>query len=200
MKYTNTNYVIAGPADREGDRTACRRRDHLAHHRAAGPVRHLLPRAGRHRACGQPFAHGYELVDGRPHRRHRFHASQPQAPPGQTDPQRTATPRRPPARSTPDRVVIRCLLGIRRRKPFRCPTKMGPARRLARVDEGVGCRAASWAWGHGGDIDAYDSFMAKTFDGSAISTTLHACGSTPSSPATDPRRGDVMSALYCPAA
>ena len=28
------------------------------------------------------------------------------------------------------------------------------------------------AWGHGGDIEGYHSFMAKTFDGPAISMTF----------------------------
>ena len=52
------------------------------------------------------------------------------------------------------------------------------------------------AWGHGGDIDGYHSFMAKTFGGPAISMTFTQSPDA-SSPATDPR-GDVMSALFCP--
>ena len=40
--------------DREGDGTACRRRDHLAHPRAAGPLRHLLPGAAATPGCGRP--------------------------------------------------------------------------------------------------------------------------------------------------
>ncbi len=53
------------------------------------------------------------------------------------------------------------------------------------------------AWGHGGDIEGYHSFMAGRVGGPAISMTFTQSPDA-SSPATDPR-GEVMSALYCPA-
>jgi len=69
------------------------------------------------------------------------------------------------------------------------------------LDYGLGLEKVSLpcgvtAWGHGGDIDGYHSFMAKTFGGPAISMTFTQSPDA-SSPATDPR-GDVMSALFCP--
>ncbi len=51
------------------------------------------------------------------------------------------------------------------------------------------------AWGHAGDLPGYHSFTAKTFDGPAVSMTFTQSPDA-SSPATDPR-GDVMAALYC---
>ena len=70
------------------------------------------------------------------------------------------------------------------------------------LDYGLGLMKVSLpcgvtAWGHGGDIDGYHSFMAKTADGPAISVTFTQSPDA-SSPATDPR-GDIMDALYCPA-
>ena len=70
------------------------------------------------------------------------------------------------------------------------------------LDYGLGLMKVSLpcgvtAWGHGGDIDGYHSFMAKTFGGPAISMTFTQSPDA-LSPATDPR-GDVMSALFCPA-
>jgi D-alanyl-D-alanine carboxypeptidase len=51
------------------------------------------------------------------------------------------------------------------------------------------------AWGHGGAIEGYHSFVAKPFGGPAVSMTFTQSPDA-SSPASDPR-GDVMSALYC---
>ena len=53
-------------------------------------------------------------------------------------------------------------------------------------------------WGHGGDIEGYHSLMAKAFGGPAVSMTFTQSPDA-ASPTTDPR-GDVMDALYCPAA
>ena len=53
------------------------------------------------------------------------------------------------------------------------------------------------AWGHGGDITGYHSFMAKTVDGPAISVILTQDPDVGSA-AADPR-GAIMDALYCPA-
>ena len=52
------------------------------------------------------------------------------------------------------------------------------------------------AWGHGGDIDGYHSYVVKTVDGPAISMTLTQSPEA-SSPTTDPR-ADVLMAQYCP--
>jgi D-alanyl-D-alanine carboxypeptidase len=70
------------------------------------------------------------------------------------------------------------------------------------LDYGLGLMKVSLpcgvtAWGHGGDLDGYHSFMAKTADGPAVSMTFTQDPDA-TSPATDPR-GTVMDALYCPA-
>jgi D-alanyl-D-alanine carboxypeptidase len=70
------------------------------------------------------------------------------------------------------------------------------------LDYGLGLMKVSLpcgtAWGHGGDLEGYHSFMAKTFDGPAISMTFTQDPDV-ASPTEDPR-GEVMDALYCPAA
>lgn len=68
------------------------------------------------------------------------------------------------------------------------------------IDYGLGLMKISLpcgvtAWGHGGDIPGYHSFMAKTFDGPAISVTLTQDPDT-ASPASDPRIA-MMESLYC---
>lgn len=68
------------------------------------------------------------------------------------------------------------------------------------IDYGLGLMKVSlpcgvMAWGHGGDIPGYHSFMAKTFDGPAISVTLTQDPDT-ASPASDPRIA-MMDSLYC---
>ncbi len=51
------------------------------------------------------------------------------------------------------------------------------------------------AWGHGGDIDGYHSYVAKPVDGPAISMTLTQVPDA-SRPSEDPR-GDILWELYC---
>ena len=52
------------------------------------------------------------------------------------------------------------------------------------------------AWGHGGDVEGFHSFVAKTADGPAISMTFTQEPDA-SKPAEDPR-GDILADLYCP--
>ena len=54
------------------------------------------------------------------------------------------------------------------------------------------------AWGHGGDIEGYHSLMVKSFDGPAVSMTFTQSPPDTQSIADDPR-GIVLDALYCPA-
>ncbi|MFV1362185.1 serine hydrolase domain-containing protein [Mycolicibacterium elephantis] len=51
------------------------------------------------------------------------------------------------------------------------------------------------AWGHGGDILGYHSFMAKPFDGPAVSMTFTQSPNA-ASPKSDPRVA-VLDAIYC---
>ena len=52
-------------------------------------------------------------------------------------------------------------------------------------------------WGHGGDIDGYHSLMAKGYGGPAVSVTFTQSPPESESLASDPR-ADVLIAVYCP--
>lgn len=52
-------------------------------------------------------------------------------------------------------------------------------------------------WGHGGDIDGYQSLMAKGYGGPAVSVTFTQSPPEADSLADDPR-ADVLNAVYCP--
>jgi D-alanyl-D-alanine carboxypeptidase len=54
------------------------------------------------------------------------------------------------------------------------------------------------AWGHGGDLAGYHSFMAKPLDGPTVSVTFTQYPPETESIADDPR-GAVLAAVYCPA-
>jgi D-alanyl-D-alanine carboxypeptidase len=53
-------------------------------------------------------------------------------------------------------------------------------------------------WGHGGDIDGYHSLMAKAFGSPAVSITFTQSPPETKSLADDPR-AEVLNAVYCPA-
>jgi D-alanyl-D-alanine carboxypeptidase len=192
MKYTNTNYVIAGLLIEK-----------VTGHAAADEItwRILLPLglfdtyfpAPGDMGLRQPFARGYELVEGGRTDVTAFNASAAGTAGGMVSTNEDTTTFL--TALLDGRVVPPALL---HQMMETVPMPDGDG--LLSYGLGLGkvslpCGAT--AWGHGGDIEGYHSFMAKTFDGPAISMTFTQSPDA-TSPATDPRR-DVLSALYCPA-
>jgi D-alanyl-D-alanine carboxypeptidase len=192
MKYTNTNYIIAGLLiEKVTGRPAVDEitwRIIVPH----GLFETYFPAPGDN-GLRRPFAHGYELVDGRRTDVTDFNAS--------------AAGMSGALVSTNEdtSAFITALLDGRVVPPAQLEEMMQTVPMPdgdGLLDYGLGLMKVSLpcgvtAWGHGGDIDGYHSFMAKTADRPAVSMTFTQDPDA-ASPAADPR-GDVMSALYCPA-
>lgn len=192
VKYTNTNYIVAGLLIQElTGRTAA---DEIT-------ARILLPLglsgtyfpAPDDRGLRVPFAHGYEVVDGSRTDVTDFNASA-----ASTAGALISTGEDITAFITAlldGRVVPRPQLAeMMRTVPM--PDSDGL------IEYGLGLWKVSLpcgvtAWGHGGDIAGYHSFVTKAVDGPAISVTLTESPKS-TAPADDPR-GAIMNALYCPA-
>ena len=191
MKYTNTNYIVLGlMIERVTGRPAV---DEITR-RIITPL-HLLdtyfPAPGD-TGLRTPSAHGYELVDGRRTDVTVFNASAAGTAGGliSTNEDMSAFI----TALLDGRIVTRPLLD-----QMMETVPMPDADGLLSYGLGLGkvslpCGAT--AWGHGGDLEGFHSFVAKTLDGPAISMTFTQDPDA-SSAAVDPR-GDVLSALYCP--
>ncbi|MGV0606648.1 serine hydrolase domain-containing protein [Mycolicibacterium sp. XJ1904] len=192
MKYTNTNYIVAGLLiERLTGRPAA---DEITARIIAplGLFDTYFPAPGEN-GLRVPFAHGYELVDGRRTDVTDFNASAAWTAGGLVSTNEDTT-----AFITAlldGRVVPRPQLDeMMRTVPM--PDTEGL------LEYGLGLGRVSLpcgvtAWGHGGDIAGYHSFAVKSFEGPAISVTLMQSPES-TAPAEDPR-GDVLTALYCPA-
>ncbi len=192
MKYTNTNYILLGLIiERVTGRPAV---DEITRRiiTPLGLFDTYFPPPGD-TGLRTPFAHGYELDDGRRRDVTDFNASAAGTAGGMISTNEDMS-----AFITAlldGRIVARPLLD---QMMETVPIPDGDGL----LSYGLGLGKVSLpcgvtAWGHGGDIDGFHSFVVKTFDGPAISMTFTQEPDA-SSPATDPR-GDVLSALYCPA-
>jgi D-alanyl-D-alanine carboxypeptidase len=192
MKYTNTNYVIAGLII-----------ENVTGHSAADEISKRIivplglsdtyfPGPGD-TGLRTPFAHGYEVVDGKRTDVTTFNAS--------------AAGMAGSLVSTNEDTAgfITALLGGRVVPPAQLREMMdtvdwtdaGPGFHyglgLTSIDLDCGVKV----WGHGGDIDGYHSLMAKAFAGPAVSVTFTQDPPESDSLADDPR-ADVLNAVYCP--
>jgi D-alanyl-D-alanine carboxypeptidase len=192
IKYTNTNYVVAGLLIEEV--TGRPAADEITRRIIAplGLSDTYFPAPGDTRLRA-PFAHGYEVIDGNRKDVTVFNAS-------------AAGMAGSLISSNEDTsAFITALLDGRVVPPAQLQEMMETVPMPdgdGLLDYGLGLMKVSLpcgvtAWGHGGDIDGYHSFMAKTADRPAVSMTFTQDPDA-ASPAADPR-GDIMSALYCPA-
>ncbi|SEH64974.1 D-alanyl-D-alanine carboxypeptidase [Mycolicibacterium rutilum] len=190
MKYTNTNYIIAGLLVEKVTGVPAA---------VAVTARIIVPLglfdtyfpAPGDRRLRTPFAHGYELVDGVRTDVTEFNATAAGTAGGLVSTNEDVTTF---LTALLDGRVVPAGLLEQMQQTVPMPDGDGV------LDYGLGLGRVSLpcgvtAWGHGGDLPGYHSFMAKTVDGPAISMTLtqepHA-----SSPIEDPR-GAVLDALFC---
>lgn len=189
MKYTNTNYVIAGllieavtgrPAAEEITRRVIT---------PLGLTDTYFPAPGD-TWLREPFAHGYELVDGKRTDVTDFNASAAWMSGNLVSTNEDTS------------AFITALLDGRVVPPAQLHQMMQtvPMPDGEGLDYGLGLGKVTLpcgvtAWGHGGDIEGYHSFVAKPVDGPAISMTFTQDPDA-STPSQDPR-GDVMWELYC---
>jgi D-alanyl-D-alanine carboxypeptidase len=193
IKYTNTNYVIAGLLIEKvtGQPTADEITRRIIVPLGLSDTYFPAPADTGLRA---PFARGYEVVDGNRKDVTAFNAS--------------AAGMAGSLISTNEDMTafITALLGGRVVPPAQLRQMMdtvdwtdaGPGVHyglgLTSIDLDCGVKV----WGHGGDIDGYHSLMAKAFAGPAVSITF-----TEDPPETeslaDDARADVLNAVYCPA-
>jgi D-alanyl-D-alanine carboxypeptidase len=191
IKYTNTNYVIAGlliekltgrPAAEEVTR------------RIITPLglRDTYFPAPGDTGLRAPFARGYELVDGKRKDVTNFNAS--------------AAGMAGSLVSTAEDTssFMTALLDGRVVPPAQLREMMntvdwtdaGPG-----FSYGLGLTSITLAcgikvWGHGGDVEGFHSIMAKAFAGPAVSITFTQAPPEAESLAKDPRAG-VLNAVYC---
>jgi len=190
MKYTNTNYIVAALLiERVTGQPAF---DEITRRTIAplGLSDTYFPAPGD-TGLRPPFAHGYEVEDGRRTDVTDFNASAAGTAGGivSTNEDMSAFI----TALLDGRVVPRPQLDQMMQT---VPMPDGDGL----LDYGLGLMKVNLpcgvtAWGHGGDIEGYHSFVAKPFGGPAVSMTFTQSPDA-SSPASDPR-GDVMSALYC---
>ncbi|MGV0716072.1 serine hydrolase domain-containing protein [Mycolicibacterium sp. XJ662] len=191
MEYTNTNYVIAGMLiERVTGRLAA---DEITWRIIVplGLFETYFPAPGD-TGLRVPFAHGYELVDGNRRDLTAFQASAAGMAGGLISTNEDTS------------AFITALLDGRvvpRAQLHEMMDVVAMSDGGGVFDYGLGLMKANLpcgvtVWGHGGDIFGYHSFMAKTFDGPAVSMTLTQAPNA-SSPETDPR-AQVMSAVFCP--
>ena len=189
MKYTNTNYVVAGLLI-----------ESVTGRPAAGEItwRIIVPLglfdtyfpARGDTGLRAPFAHGYEVIDGQRKDVTAFNAS--------------AAGMSGALISTNEdmstfitalldgRVVPPAQLGQMLDTVYQPETGFRYGLGLASIDLPCGITV----WGHGGDIEGYHSLMAKPIDGPAFSATF--TQSPESDSLTDDPRAVVLDAVYCP--
>ena len=191
MRYTNTNYVIAGLMIESVTGWPAAEAITWRIIVPLGLFDTYFPAPGD-TGLRAPFAHGYELVDGQRKDVTGFNAS--------------AAGMAGSLISTNEdmatfitalldgRVVPRAQLG-QMTDTVEQP-ELGPGFRyglgLASIDLPCGITV----WGHGGDIEGYHSLMAKPVDGPAFSVTV--TQSPQSESITDDPRAAVLDAVYCP--
>lgn len=190
LKYTNTNYVVAGllieavtgrPAAEEVTRRVIA---------PLGLVDTYFPASGD-TGLRAPFAHGYEIEDGRRTDVTAFNAS--------------AAGMSGNLVSTNEDIstFITALLDgqvVPRAQLDQMMQTVPMPDGDGLLSYGLGLGKVSLpcgvtAWGHGGDIDGYHSYVAKPVDGPAISMTLTQEPDA-ARPSEDPR-GDILWELYC---
>jgi D-alanyl-D-alanine carboxypeptidase len=192
IKYTNTNYVIAGLLIEK-----------LTGHPAADEITRRIiaplglsdtyfPAAGD-TGLRAPFARGYELSDGKRKDVTNFNASA------------AGMAGSLVSTSEDTSAFITALLDGRVVPPAQLREMMdtvdwaaaGPGFHyglgLTSIDLDCGVKV----WGHGGDIEGYHSLMAKGFAGPAVSITFTQASPETESLANDPRAA-VLNAVYCP--
>jgi D-alanyl-D-alanine carboxypeptidase len=193
LKYTNTNYVIAGMIIEK-----------VTGHPAADEItkRIIVPLglpdtyfpAPGDTGLRAPFAHGYEVVDGKRKDVTAFNAS--------------AAGMSGSLISTNEDTAtfITALLDGRVIPSAQLREMMDTVDwpdagagfhyglGLTSVDLDCGVKV----WGHGGDIEGYHSLMAKAFGSPAVSMTFTQSPPETESIADDPR-AEVLNAVYCPA-
>ncbi len=193
MKYTNTNYIIAGLLiEKVTGRPAA---DEVTWRIIVplGLFETYFPAPGD-MGLRQPFAHGYELVDGRRTDVTDFNASAAGMAGSLVSTNEDAS------------AFITALLDGRVVPPAQLHEMMQTVPMTGGdgiLNYGLGLTGVSLpcgvtAWGHGGDLDGYHSLMVKSFDGPAVSMTFTQSPPDTESIADDPR-GIVLDALYCPA-
>jgi D-alanyl-D-alanine carboxypeptidase len=193
LKYTNTNYVIAGLIIEK-----------VTGHPAADEItkRIIVPLglpdtyfpAPGDTGLRAPFAHGYEVVDGKRTDVTAFNAS--------------AAGMSGSLISTNEDTAtfITALLDGR---VIPSAQLRGMMDTVDWTDAGVGFHyglgltsidldCGVKVWGHGGDIEGYHSLMAKAFGSPAVSMTFTQSPPETESIADDPR-AEVLNAVYCPA-
>nr|WP_090344876.1 serine hydrolase domain-containing protein [Mycolicibacterium malmesburyense]CRL76713.1 beta-lactamase [Mycolicibacterium malmesburyense] len=192
MKYTNTNYIIAGLLiERITGRPAA---DEIT-------ARIMLPLglfdtyfpAPGDRGLRVPFAHGYEVLDGSRTDVTDFNASAAWTAGGLVSTNEDTT------------AFYTALLDGRvvpgpQLEEMMRTVPMPDTDGLLSYGLGLGrvsLPCGVTAWGHGGDINGFHSFAVKTVDGPAVSVTLTQSPES-TAPADDPR-GAILDALYCPA-
>ena len=192
MKYTNTNYVIAGLLIEK-----------LTGHPAADEItrRIIVPLGLSDTYFPAPddtglrtqFAHGYEVIDGNRKDVTVFNAS--------------AAGMAGSLVSTNEdtSAFITALLDGHVVPPAQLREMMdtvdwtdaGPGFHYGLGLTGIDLDCGVKVWGHGGDIDGYHSLMAKGFDQPAVSITFTQSPPESESLAGDPR-AEVLNAVYCP--
>jgi len=193
LKYTNTNYVIAGMIIEK-----------LTGQPAADEItkRIILPLglsgtyfpASGETGLRAPFAHGYEMRDGKRTDVTTFNASA------------AGTAGSLISTNEDTAAFITALLDGRVVPSAQLHEMMdtvdwtdaGPGFHyglgLTSIDLDCGVKV----WGHGGDIDGFHSLMAKAFGSPAVSITLTQSPPETDALADDPR-AEVLNAVYCPA-
>jgi D-alanyl-D-alanine carboxypeptidase len=192
LKYTNTNYVIAGLIIEK-----------VTEHPAADEIskRIIAPLglpdtyfpAPSDSGLRNPFAHGYEMRDGKRTDVTTFNAS-------------AAGMAGSMVSTNEDTAAFMTALLDGRVVPSAQLREMmdtvdwadaGPGFHyglgLTSIDLDCGVKV----WGHGGDIDGYHSLMAKAFGSPAVSITFTQSPPETESLADDPR-AEVLNAIYCP--
>ncbi|MGE2688527.1 serine hydrolase domain-containing protein [Mycolicibacterium pulveris] len=190
MEYTNTNYVIAGMLiEKVTGRPAA---DEITWRILVplGLFETYFPAPGD-TGLRTPFAHGYEVVDGQRTDVTAFQASAAGMAGGLISTNEDTS------------AFITALLDGRVLPRAQLDEMMDVVAMPdtdGLFDYGLGLMRVNLpcgvtAWGHGGDIFGYHSFMAKSFDGPAVSMTVTQSAGA-SSPETDPR-ADVLDAIFC---
>jgi D-alanyl-D-alanine carboxypeptidase len=192
ITYTNTNYVVAGLLIEK-----------VTGHPAADEITRRIiaplglsdtyfPAAGD-TGLRAPFAHGYEVTDGKRKDVTNFNASA------------AGMAGSLVSTSEDTSAFVTALLDGRVVAPAQLREMMdtvdwpaaGPGFHyglgLTSIDLDCGVRV----WGHGGDIEGYHSLMAKGFAGPAVSITFTQAPPETESLANDPRAA-VLNAVYCP--
>jgi D-alanyl-D-alanine carboxypeptidase len=193
MKYTNTNYVVAGLLIEK-----------LTGHPAAEEItRRIISPLGLSdtyfpapgdKGLRTPFAHGYELVDGKRKDVTTFNASA------------AGMAGSLVSTSEDTSAFITALLDGRVVAPAQLREMMttvdwkdaGPGFHYGLGLTGVDLDCGVRVWAHGGDIEGFHSLMAKGFGGPAVSVTFTQSPPETESMANDPRAA-VLNAVYCPA-